>query len=91
MEDYEWDRPKQKVLPVFVGWPEHEETLIVMARSQRAVNAPETVTTRCFNLKGEEVLVFHKDEELRPKDAVIIDPDGQVRIKRTMQLEVANQ
>lgn len=91
MEDLRWERPVSKAVPVFVGWPNYKETLTVMSRSQQVANAPDTVVTRCFNSFGDEILVFHRDEKLRREDTVFIDRDGQVRIKRTVQLEVANQ
>lgn len=90
MEDFQWERPITKTIPVFVGWPDHQETLTVMSRSQQVANAPDTVVTRCFNSFGDEILVFHRDEELLRADVVNIDSDGNLIIKRSPRLTMSS-
>lgn len=90
LEDLDVRRPYQKDPPVLVGWPEYSETLIVL-RSKRVENAPGTVTTKCLDSRGTEVLIFHKDEGLRKGDVIETTSEGMVNIVRKTIPQIAGQ
>jgi hypothetical protein len=77
--------------PIYIGWPNQHASFTVLEPSNSTANSPEIVVTRLRHGDEAPIIVFHKDEGLRPGDLVLTSSDGRISIRRVSQPQIADK